>query len=933
MWIKGIKIDGFGYLKDLEIDNLSPGLNIIYGNNEKGKTTLKNFINSIIFGFYKKGNVKRYEPVEGKTHGGKLVFNYQGDTYEASRIYRRKSEGDLEIITNSPVKYTFSDIFSGINRDVYENIFSFGLEELSSLNSLTDKKDIVEQIYTASFGVRNDKIKETKKELEKGLDNKLLNKNLSEYKGIKKAIIEAVRREEKYGELKERLQELTAKMEEIEKEKLSLEKELTQYQTLNNLYPTYQKYLETERKIKELSYKGEYSEGDYNSLKTLISDLEKLKKELGEKEEELIKIEISLNNISLDQNLLTKKEEIKKLGEWAISIKEINKNYQNIRNKYEDLKKKISIAKINLNSKLKKDLQEIFLPLDFKRKLRDLAEKIDIKKKEKEQKGWEISQLNESFHSIKGEDLGEILSLLYQLKDLGNKKGINLPQFLVLLNAAIFALLVWQGSYPFITSLLGFTIIPLNIWLIYKWLKDKNKMIMIKSALKEKGIFDFINIDLEINKLQSLMVNYQKLQRVVEEKNFIERELEEVKREKEKLFSQVGFNIDLTIKEGLELVEEVSKIKELIEEGEGYKRNLLEGEGKISEFIQKCEKELDPIDTNFFSLDEALATVKLKLELLEKEEEKQQQYKGLKGQMEYIQKDMERILKELREKEGKYKELLEKGQVKTEQEYEENYRKFREVKKLLEEKNNYLAKLEGINYGGIDEILRIYGELNEEFLSKKISNLTEELKEIEEKGKEKSREIGKIEKEIEDLEKDHSLQQLTLKEEMVKKQITENVKKLAVYKSCLLILEKAIKEYEEKTQPDVLKRAAEYFRIITAGRYNNIKVKENELTKMSVVQSNGREVPVEVLSRGTQEQLYICIRLGLIKEFTKKKGSLPLLFDDIFVNFDEKRTELGLRVLLELAKEQQILFFTCHQRIPDLLRKEEESHVNLAFLS
>ncbi|SES85028.1 ATP-binding protein [Anaerobranca gottschalkii] len=940
MWIKGIKIDGFGILRDFEINNLSPGLNIIYGYNENGKTTLKNFITSILFGFKDRRNViKRYEPVNGGTHGGKLVFNYKDQRCEASRFYKKKSEGDLEVICSGQLKFTLSEILAGINRDVYENVFSFGLEELGSLNSLTDKKEIVEQIYTASFGVKTDLIKNVKKELEGQLDNiykdgnnskKLLNQNLEEYKVVKKAILEAMKREEKYGELKERLQGLAIQREEIEKEKLDLERELIKSETLYNYFPTYQQYLEIERKVKELSYKGEYSEGDYNSLQTLIGELEKLREEKEEKGLELTKIQINLDNITLDNRLLEKKEKLKKLGEWAISIKEINKNYQDNRNKWEELNKRISTAKISLIGKLQKEVEEIFLPIGFKKKLEELEEKINNKMKEEEQKGWEISQLKENFHTIKGEDIGETLSMLYQLKDWENKKGIYLPKVLLLLNTSILFFLVWQGDYPFLTIFFALSIIPLNFWLIYNWVKDKNNRIKIKSALKDKGVINFNNIDLEINKFQTLESNYQKLQRILEIYNSIVEDLRDLEGEKEQLFSEVGFKGDLSIKEGLDLVEEISKIQGLLGEAEEYKLKFNGEKEKINNFIQICKIE---IDDKLTSLEDALITVNQKLELLKTEEEKVEKYKGLKGQLEFVYRDIQRILKEEREKEEKYKELLDKGGVKTPQEYEENYQKYLEGKKLLEMKNTYLAKLEGVNLGSIQEVLKIYSEINEQHLTRKIRDLIEMLQDKKEKIEEISKEIGKLEKEIEDLEKNSSLQQLALTEERIKNQIIENVKRWAIYKSSLTVLEKAIKEYEEKTQPDVLKRAAEYFTIITDGRYNNIKVKDNELINMFVVQPNGKEIPVEALSRGTQEQLYICIRLGLIKEFSDKKGPLPLLFDDIFVNFDEQRMAKGFNVLQQLAKEQQILFFTCHQRVLDLLQKEKVNTVNLAFLS
>lgn len=49
MKIQKLKINGFGKLQDKEL-NFSDGLNVIYGSNESGKSTLHEFINSMFFG-------------------------------------------------------------------------------------------------------------------------------------------------------------------------------------------------------------------------------------------------------------------------------------------------------------------------------------------------------------------------------------------------------------------------------------------------------------------------------------------------------------------------------------------------------------------------------------------------------------------------------------------------------------------------------------------------------------------------------------------------------------------------------------------------------------------------------------------------------------------------------------------------------------------
>ena len=56
-----------------------------------------------------------------------------------------------------------------------------------------------------------------------------------------------------------------------------------------------------------------------------------------------------------------------------------------------------------------------------------------------------------------------------------------------------------------------------------------------------------------------------------------------------------------------------------------------------------------------------------------------------------------------------------------------------------------------------------------------------------------------------------------------------------------------------------------------------------------MIDADNRAIPPIDLSRGTREQLYLAVRLGLIEEFAQRGTSLPLVLDEILVNFDPER--------------------------------------------
>ena len=72
------------------------------------------------------------------------------------------------------------------------------------------------------------------------------------------------------------------------------------------------------------------------------------------------------------------------------------------------------------------------------------------------------------------------------------------------------------------------------------------------------------------------------------------------------------------------------------------------------------------------------------------------------------------------------------------------------------------------------------------------------------------------------------------------------------------------------------------------------------------------------MSRGTCEQFYLALRLA-VGEIVTQEEPLPILLDEVFSMYDEKRLEQALRMLA--ASGHQILLFTCQKREEELLKK------------
>ena len=139
------------------------------------------------------------------------------------------------------------------------------------------------------------------------------------------------------------------------------------------------------------------------------------------------------------------------------------------------------------------------------------------------------------------------------------------------------------------------------------------------------------------------------------------------------------------------------------------------------------------------------------------------------------------------------------------------------------------------------------------------------------------------------------------------------------------LLEEAIERFRRSHQPNVFRRASDFLHTMTGGRYAQVVAPLDEGARMDLEVIPGEPGPAwraDQLSRGTQEQLYLSLRLALADEIMEKEQPVPLFFDDLLVNFDERRLDAAYGLLAEIAKRTQVFLFTCHRRIAEDVAKQ-----------
>ena len=122
---------------------------------------------------------------------------------------------------------------------------------------------------------------------------------------------------------------------------------------------------------------------------------------------------------------------------------------------------------------------------------------------------------------------------------------------------------------------------------------------------------------------------------------------------------------------------------------------------------------------------------------------------------------------------------------------------------------------------------------------------------------------------------------------------------------------------KEEVMEQLLEKSSEALCKITKGKYKKLIL---EMHEEPCVWDGNRSLKLFQLSTGCIDQVYLALRIGLQDLFLGEE-SMPLLFDDAFVYFDEKRLERLLFYLKDLNR--QIFIFTCHKRELRILEKHQ----------
>ncbi len=271
MNINFLKINGFGKIKNKEI-NLDKNINIIYGKNEQGKTTILKFLEAMFYGASKNKNGKdipdfeKYKPWSGEDYSGKLIYTLNnGEKFEVYREFNKKNpkiynKNHEDISKNFNIDKNKGNEFFFEQTNVDENTFNSSVlsEQKEIILNPGDRRNIIQKISNmVSTGEDNVSYKKT-------IDK--LNKKYIEEVGTDRTVDRPLNKiKEKQEKLNQKLKEIEyneSHQIEINYKKNNINNEIINLENKNNLL----------KEIKKIKEKNKFTEEEINIKNNLINE-------------------------------------------------------------------------------------------------------------------------------------------------------------------------------------------------------------------------------------------------------------------------------------------------------------------------------------------------------------------------------------------------------------------------------------------------------------------------------------------------------------------------------------------------------------------------------------------------------------------------------------------------------------------------------------
>ena len=880
MYLKRLEAIRYGDLVDTVVGGFGPGLNLGYGPNEAGKSTLTSLIRHVLYGFPRGRVAERlYLPPAGDHRCGRLVFMADGGETVVERT-EGVHGGEVVVSTehgrDASAEYLES-ITAGIGGDVYRTVFGFSLEELSDMGSLAD---IQSRLYATTAGLRvnpYDVVEELRQNAEalwapraRTKELHLLGKELRKIREDRRAVEEGA---ERYRADRERRDEIAVDMEAVEKALQSARME--------------------EERLAALLTEGRRFEEKIAENDEVASELG-LEAERSQREGALIEV---------DDVLLSKTDDIERLGTrfelFRAEVEHLRRDFDRLHEVERDLQRR---ARDMGEGFTLDEASDVHFDLELENRLAEAEERLQKLRHVRDASTLRANEARNEHHEAlrmakerslelgigAADDARDTINLRMDTVDrllaIGTEPPPNGPLLLPAVGATAIAtvmviaglaledrFLAWAAVLPALLAMVLFV----RHWLHRRQIPVELSSLMAVLALDQPPTAaHLMEARSELESGRQLWSTERQLERKAAAHEITE------KTAVEDYDCQWAEWLAWLDKHGLQTQsgqpESVRRVMRLLRDLRTRMEGRQELEAQIDRRRATCDRFVEDARKIGAAADSS--------EGIELYEEVEHSVRSILARLGAARRhgDQRRDLRAAEDTARERAGGAEKAAVTA-----------REALKSVAQR----ADLG--NEGSLAE------------LEAALAVARRRAVEVEAERSELLEARGTLEGRLETGAEESASARLRLAESGLEERIAETVESFAAQALAARLLEQALGSYEAEKQPAVLQRAQEIFALLTEGRYTKLATPLGRF-EPTVADGSGAGKEPGKLSRATAEQLFLALRLSYIENLSGAHPALPVIMDDVLVNFDDRRRQVAFKVIADFARNRQVIFFTCH---------------------
>ncbi|WP_148229438.1 ATP-binding protein [Carnobacterium sp. 17-4] len=939
--IKSMEIYGYGKWVDHKIDDIT-NLQVFYGENEAGKTTLMSFIHSILFGFPSKiSSELRYEPKSSSQYGGRLFLT--GTQYGDVQIERVRGKA------NGTVTVTFASgetggeewlekILSGLDKATYQALFSFNLAGLQKVQQLNREK--LNRYFLSVGTIGNEQLLKVADKFQTEASKLFKPNGRVTVINKKMADVEAKRKQVKLAKEKNsQYMNWLLEKDNLEKELISLREQRTHYEDkvfkLNQLESNWVLFSEMQdiqhqikkEQLEELPKDGLYQLNHYNQeinqLKLTITQQQEKLHYLRDKTEETRQLKVFIEHRDEMILLMDNLDHIQAKLQEATFIKEtiLATQHQFLREKQQlGLEEQQAIPAIMTEeSRLKlNDLQVKQAQVEQRIKL--LTERIAFLNFQQESLGDQLDKLekrlwnNQTYQEVEDQlEKNNPDPRAYNKVDKQSEQKLSKGTLTNLVGGLLISILglYMSNGIGLVLTTAGLGLIFHSIWSIVKKTKIPNKIEEIRETsysfeeyiqqteIRKQWREKLAEIDQVILELNEKQAQYE------------EAENKQLQTEKEfRSWKQLcGYPLEYSTSELMQETDIFEAIREKANNIYEKQTQLSQMENEIVEWKESIMYLQPVIFVDWNNNEQLIEGIKQFFKEAIADEEK---LKDLTRQHKVSHQHIEQLIMQQKEFEQKRRRLLHAVKVKTEEEFRKKY--------VLEEE--LTTKKARLNL--LEQQVGEYSALLEKYRDKaalveSIQGLKAKLQQLKESIEIKLNKKIKTEVALKNLEVGGAYSELLQEYANLKSETQILVDEWTTYKIAAELIERTLTEARKDRFPATIRDTTYFFAILTNRNYQKVFLKDQTIT---VQRKDGTLFEASELSQATAEQLYVALRFSFVKN-ANDLIQLPLLVDDGFVNFDQQRKKEMYQLLQRISEDIQVFYFTFDETVTDVFRKEQ----------